>query len=160
MKMTSHSKFLLMAGCVALGVIALGLLLASTRARAEDPAVSAEQMKLAREYVAIVPVEDDIKKAVDELSTKVPPDQRVLYRSIADKFIDYARLRNAATLATAEIFTEAEIKAMRDFYSSPEGKSIREKMPVYEQRMQPVLTEVLRDFVLKLQENNVTLTTQ
>jgi|GEM_PF-2019403 len=120
-------------------------------------APSAERLALAKQYVASVPVESEVKAAVEQLATKVRPEQRVLFRTLADSTIDYQRLRTAAELATAESFTDAEIKAMIEFFGSPVGQSIRKKLPAYEAQIQPVLTEVLQKFVMKLQENNVTL---
>jgi hypothetical protein len=161
----SKSVFLVL---VALALTAFGLVAYDTRASAasDTPAAGAdtsvsktystEKLDLAKKYVASVPVEEDIKAAVAQLASGVPAEQRVLFRSLADS-IDYGRLRTAAELAAAEMFTDDEIKALTAFYSSPEGKSVRTKMPKYEERLQPVLTQILQDFVMKLKENNITL---
>lgn len=158
MKTTFRSKILMAAALAAFGFAGLAN---ATSQPATAPAApqtySAEKLALAKNYIATVPVKDDIKAAVEEMSQHVAPEQRVLFRSLADKTIDYNRLTTAGELATAELFTEDEIKAMTKFFSSPEGMSIRKKMPAYEARMQPVITEVLQAFALKLQENNVSV---
>lgn len=119
--------------------------------------VTPERLALAKAYINSVPVEDQVKAAIEDMISRVSADQRVLVRSIAEKTIDYTRLRDAAAQTVAEIFTDAEIKKMTEFFASPEGKSVSAKLPIYEQRMQPVMTDMLRDFVLKLQENKVNL---
>lgn len=150
---TSRSKLFVLALTAVLGAV----LAYATASVASSSPYSEERLKLARQYIASVPVEDEVKAAVDALSKNIREDQRVLFRSLAESSIDYARLRAAAELATAEIFTEDEIKAMIEFFGSDTGKAIRKKLPQYEARIQPVLTEVLHKFVVKLQENNVTL---
>ena len=118
-------------------------------------ALAADKMQLAKEYVATVPVENEVRMAIEHMAQQMPAEQRVLFRQLGEKSIDYNRLRAEAEKAVAETFTESEIKAMTDFYSSPEGQSVRQKMPEYDKRMEPVMTSILQDFVKKLQENNV-----
>lgn len=118
---------------------------------------SPEKLGLAKQYIASVPVESDIRAAVDAMAQNAAPDQRVLIKSIADKTIDYNRLRTAAELNAADLFTEAELKAMIKFYSTPEGQSIRTKMPQYEASLQPVVVEVLQAFVMRLKDSNISI---
>jgi hypothetical protein len=130
-----------------------------TFAAAQDAAPKAEistaRLALAKQYIAAVPVVDDIKAAVAGISENIKPDQRVLFRTMADKHIDYARLTAAAELAAASAFTESELKALIAFETSPEGKTIREKMPQYQKQVQPVIAEVLQAFVTKIQDANI-----
>jgi hypothetical protein len=151
--MISRSK----TAILALTILVTGVLTANTVLATSTtmPAVTPERIALAKAYIASVPMEDEIRAAVESMANNIKPEQRVLFRSLADKSIDYNKLRAAAEATTAQMFTDGEIKAMTAFFSTPEGKSIRAKMPAYEQAMTPVMTEVLRDFVVKLQENNV-----
>lgn len=112
-------------------------------------------MALAREYVATVPVENEVKMAIEHMAQQVPAEQRVLFRQLGEKSIDYNRLRSEAEKAVAETFTENEIRAMTEFYKSPEGQAVRAKMPEYDKKMEPVMTSILQEFVKKLQENKV-----
>ncbi|MCB1538079.1 MAG: DUF2059 domain-containing protein [Rhodospirillales bacterium] len=152
MKTTFRSKLF--------ALLALLLLAFAGAAYATSPesppggAVTTERLALAKKYIADVPVEAEVRAAIEQMSNMVAPDQRALYSSLAGG-IDYAKLREAAELAVAQIFTDKEIQAMIDFYGSPEGKSIQTKMPQYESKMQPVMEQVLRGFVEKLQANNV-----
>jgi hypothetical protein len=112
---------------------------------------------LAQAYIDIVPIEDDVKAAVEQMAQRVKQDQRVLFRSLADSTIDYAKLKNAAVTQVANQFTDDEIKAMTKFFGSAEGKSIRKKLPTYEASMQPAMFEALQGFVMKLKENNISV---
>lgn len=129
-------------------------------ATAKTPEISTERLELAKKYVATVPIEADIKAALEETIVRIPAEQRVLFRSIAEKTIDYGRLRNAAELAAAAQFTAEELKAMTAFYATPEGASIRNKMNKYQQEMAPVVNSVLEGFAKKLQENNIQVNPQ
>jgi hypothetical protein len=157
LKTTFRSKLLLAAAlCVLSGAaFATTLTTSTTTATTAGADIPASRMALAKAYVESVPVEDEVRAAVEQMAQNVKPEQRVLFRELAEKNIDYAKLKNTAVLATAQLFTDDEIKAMTTFFSSPEGKSIRAKMPAYEARMQPVMVDVLQTFALKLQENNV-----
>ena len=150
---TFRSKLFVLAATALLGAI-LGY---ATSTMASSSTASPERLALAKQYIASVPVEDEIKAAIEQMSRSIQADQRVLFRSLADSTIDYNKLRTAAETATADIFTESEIKAMIEFFGSEDGKAIRAKLPQYEARIQPVLNDVLQAFVIKLQENNVVL---
>lgn len=148
MKTIFRSKLAGLAALVLLSFAAIS----SARAGEE---VSTARLALAKQYVAAAPVADEIKAAVNDISKNIQPDQRVLFRTMAEQHIDYARLTAAAELAAANTFTEDELKALVAFASSPEGKSIREKMPLYQKQVQPVITEVLKAFVLKIQDAKI-----
>ena len=159
LKMTFRSKLL---SVLALTLVVAGTAAGITVARATTAAapaaasaVSDAKLALARDYIATMPVENDVRAAVDQLGQTVPADQRVLFRSLADKSIDYTALKAAAIALAAEVFSEDELKAMTKFYSTPEGRSAAQKMGQYEERMQPVMVQTLQGFVSKLQENNI-----
>lgn len=149
---TFHSNFI--AFFALLGVLIFQSAFAPT-AMADDSKYTAERIALAKAYVATLPLEQDIKKAIDALSNRVAPEDRVLFRRLGESAFDYGRLRAAAELSALDVFTDKEIKALTDFYSSPEGQSIRTKNRDYDSRMQPIINELMADFVKKLQENNI-----
>jgi len=117
---------------------------------------SPAHLELAKQYAAAVPIDDEIKEAVEQMSSRILTDQRVLFRSIADKNIDYAALRKASEDAIAKTFTSDELKVMVKFFASPEGQSARKKMPTYQALVQPAVADALKKFVIKVQENNIT----
>ena len=103
-----------------------------------------EKMALARDYTTSFPVEDDITAAIDNMVLQVPTADRVLLKSILERNINIERLQTASELALTEVFTEEELKALVAFYKTEEGRAVKEKMPVYQQKIQPVLEDMLR----------------
>ena len=141
-----------------LALIAVFVLLLSVPVMAQEDAplpVTPERLALAKQYVATVPLKAQITKAIEQMSQQVPVEQRVLFKELGAKSIDTDKLAASAAQAVAEVFTDEEIKAMTVFYSSPEGQSVRSKMPLYDQKMQPAMAQAMKDFMVKLQENKV-----
>ena len=52
----------------------------------------------------------------------------------------------------AEVYSEAELKAMLVFFESPEGKSMLQKQPQVMQRMMPLVQGMQKELVPKIQE--------
>lgn len=52
----------------------------------------------------------------------------------------------------AEVYSEAELKAMLTFFESPEGKSMLQKQPQVMQRMAPLVQGMQREIMPKIQQ--------
>ncbi len=52
----------------------------------------------------------------------------------------------------AEVYSEAELKAMLAFFESSEGKSMLQKQPQIMQRMMPLIQDMQKDLVPKIQK--------
>ena len=105
---------------------------------------SDESMALAREYTQSFPVEEDINAAIENMLLQVPASDRVLLKSILERNISIDRLKTASELALTEVFTTKELRALVEFYQTEEGRAVKEKMPTYQQKIQPVLEDMLR----------------
>ena len=126
----------------------------SSVVNAQEGSSSAElaaKIELAKKYSAAVPVETEIANSIEKLVLQVPVDQRALFKSILQRFIKADRLRTVSELALAETFTQDELKAMVAFYETPEGKAVREKMGLYQEKMQPIMEQMVRDAVESFQ---------
>lgn len=113
---------------------------------ADDPQM-AEKLALATEYAKFVPIEQEVATAIDNIVQQVPKDDRVVFRSVLERTIKVPRIKTLSQVALAEIFTAEELRAMTAFYSTPEGQAMREKMPIYQERLKPVLEEMVREAV-------------
>jgi hypothetical protein len=118
---------------------------------AQDAATMATKMELAQEYSKLVPVDSDIEKTVEQLALQVPVSQRTQFKSILDRTIKADRLKSASEMALVDIFTAEELAALIAFYKTPEGQAIKDKMPEYQGRIQPVLEGMIKDSVNSLQ---------
>ena len=127
----------------------LSVLALSTSVMAQDAASDelSKKLTLAKQYSQAVPVEKEVANAIEGLVVQVPKEDRVLFKSILDRTIDVSRVRSASEMALAELFTVQELEAMIEFYNSPEGQAVREKMPEYESRLEPVLGQMVRTAV-------------
>ena len=56
---------------------------------------------------------------------------------------DHKTLHNLSVKAMADTFTEAELEKMIDYFGSPEGKSVGEKMPVYMAILRPEINKLI-----------------
>ena len=112
----------------------------------------AAKMELAQEYSKLVPVDTEIDKTIEQLALQVPVAQRVQFKAILNQNIKADRLRAASELALTELFTVEELKALTEFYKTDVGQSIKDKMPDYQGRLQPVLEQMVQDSLVSLQK--------
>ena len=128
-------------------LIAAVTLVTSMPVLAQDSQELAKRIEIAKKYSEIVPVENEINDAIEQLSLQVPVDRRALMTSILKRSIKADRLKAVSELALAETFSTAELQALVDFYDTPEGMAVREKMPDYQNKIAPVLEEMIREAV-------------
>jgi len=115
--------------------------------QAQDTSDMAEKLNLAKQYTQSVSIEDEINKSIEELVVQVPVDKRALLKSTLERNIKIDRLQSVSEMALADVFTLDELKALVAFYETPEGKAIKEKMPLYQSRLEPILGQMIRDAV-------------
>jgi len=111
----------------------------------------AAKMELAQEYSKLVPVGSDIDKTIEQLALQVPVAQRTQFKSILNRTIKADRLKSTSEMALVDIFTKSELEALIAFYKTPEGQAIKDKMPEYQGRLQPVLEGMIKDSVSSLE---------
>jgi hypothetical protein len=118
-------------------------------------AISTEAFELAKEIIRLYPIETEINNSIDGISKQLKAEKRALFKSIVSRSIKIDRLNAAAELAFVEIFTVGELRAMRDYYKSEEGRAIRNKMPQFETRMEPVISQMVQDALFNVQNSNI-----
>jgi len=119
----------------------------SIATQAQDTSDMAAKLNLAKQYTQSVSIEDEINKSIEELVVQVPVEKRALLKSTLERNIKTDRLQSVSEMALADVFTLDELKALVDFYSTAEGKAIKEKMPQYQARLEPILGQMIRDAV-------------
>ena len=113
---------------------------------------AADKVVLAKEYSKLVPVDQDVDKTIEQLALQVPVAQRVQFKSILKQTIKPEKLQTVSELALVDLFTKDELEAMIAFYKTPEGQSIKDKMPEYQNRLQPVLSAMIQEAANSLQQ--------
>lgn len=112
----------------------------------------ATKMELAQEYSKLVPIGAEVDKTIEQLALQVPVAQRVLFKTILKQNIKVDRLKASSEMALTEIFTVEELQALNAFYSTSVGQKIKDKMPEYQERIQPILQQMVQDSLAALQK--------
>ena len=147
------------------------LLALATGAFAQDN--NAAKLTLAREAIAAVKADkmfDSMMAQMKQMSAQMAssalppqatPEQRKKFDEFQGKIMDLSMESAKGMLAQmdqiyADVYSEAELKAMVAFFKSAEGQSMLAKQPQIMQRMMPLMQSMQRDLMPKMKE----LTTQ
>ena len=60
-----------------------------------------------------------------------------------------------AKLALVETFTEKELQVWYEYSSSKEGKAIQTKLPQIQERLTPLIEEMMRKAMVQMQKNEI-----
>lgn len=153
----------------------LTLLALSTGAIAQDN--NAAKLALARETISAMKADKMIdamtaqmkQMAAQMAATNMPAEATPAQRKIIDNFqgkIMDLSMEMAKSMITqmdqvyADVFSEAELKAMTVFFKSPEGESMMAKQPQVMQRVMPLVQGLQRELMPKMQQLTEELKTQ
>jgi hypothetical protein len=109
---------------------------------AVDPDMQ-KRIELATRMADLTPPRDTVVLAVNTITSSAPPDQRQEVKSKMLSAFDFDGFRQTVIQDMAKTFTVPELQKMVDYHSSPEAKSIAQKMPAYENMIQPEMTRLL-----------------
>ena len=112
-------------------------------AQSEISPEDAQRVDLAVEMQKIRPISAEIEGTIKAVSMRLPEDRREIFVMKMMNAFDQETLNQLAIKAMADTFTSAELEKMIDFYGSPEGKSIAEKMPVYMAILRPEIDKLV-----------------
>lgn len=145
-----------------LSLLTLLALTSGAFAQTSDPA----KLALAREAIAAMQVDrmldgmtDQIKQMAaqqGQLPATATAEQRKQFETFMGKVTDLAMQEVKAVVAKmdvvyAEVYSEAELKAIVAFFSTPEGKSMLGKQPQVMNRLMPLMQEMQGSLGPKLQ---------
>lgn len=127
---------------------------------------NAAKLALAREVIAAVQADKALDAMLGQLkqmatqSAAIPPDATPEQRAKAEKLqtaiLDLS-MQSAKKLITqldhlyADVYSEAELKAMKAFFTSPEGKGMIEKQPQVMARMMPMMQQMQQELLPQIQ---------
>lgn len=110
----------------------------------------ATRMNLAKMMHEIKPARGQVEAAIEAVAARLQPQQQQDFVAKMTNTFDFERLQQISTKAMAEVFTEAELQKMVDYFGSPEAQSISKKMPVYQSIMQPEITKMLDEAIIEV----------
>jgi hypothetical protein len=141
------------------------LLLLLPFARAEEP--NAERLALARDVISLSQADrmiNNIVPQVQQMTTqmaapmldKLTPEQRAKVEAGQKKVIELSMDAARQMIAKmdsvyADVYSADELKAIKAFYSTVEGKSMIEKMPQVMQKMMPLMQQMQAELMPKIQ---------
>jgi len=141
----------------------LVLLALSSSAFAQDPS---PKLKLAREVISAMQVDkmlDGMTAQMKQMATQfapksdATPEQKqkaeVLQEKITDLVISQTReIVSKIDQVYVDVYSDAELNAMKAFFTSPEGKSMTAKQPAVMARMMPLIQDMQRDMQPKMKK--------
>jgi hypothetical protein len=142
----------------------LALLVTTTGAFAQ--ATNATKLALAREAIAAMQADklfDGMMAQVKQLANQAPlpvnttPEQRQRVEAYRSKIMDLSMETAKGMISQmdqlyADIYSEAELKAMVAFFKSPEGQSMIAKQPQVMQRTMMMAQGAQRELIPKMQQ--------
>ena len=92
-----------------------------------------------------------------EIPAEATPEQRKAAEELQAKIMDLSMAAAKGMVAKmdqiyADVYSEAELKAMKAFFNSPEGQSMIAKQPQIMAHIMPLAQEMQRDLMPKIQK--------
>lgn len=145
-------------------LLLLAGLAVATAASADDHAT---RLALARETIAAMHADKmfdamagQMKQMAGQLSplpASATPEQRKKFEEIQAKALDLSMGSIKGLMAKmdevyANVYSEAELRAMKAFFVSPEGQSMLAKQPQVMAQVMPLVQEMQRDLLPKMKQ--------
>lgn len=109
----------------------------------------------AKRYLTITPMSTLMREMTDEMAKTLPAEHKALFVKYMNEFVRIDVLEKASVDAMVKHLTAGEIKALADFYASPEGRSVMAKMPAYMNEITPVMMQEMSRAATAMQEQMV-----
>ena len=104
----------------------------------------------ADEFLAVVPVGEELDALIHEISHDVSPDRQDWFVEQMSRQVDLAYVRRVMVEGLIGNLTAAELKAAARFYATPEGHAVRDKLPKAIDDAMPLIREELARTVRRL----------
>jgi hypothetical protein len=143
------------------------LLAFATGAFAQSTPADPAKLALAHEVIGAMNADKmfngmaaQMKQMTSQMTTPpadATPEQRQKAAQLQDKIMDLTMAAAKGMIAKmdqvyADVYSEAELKAMKAFFTSPEGQSMIAKQPQIMAHIMPLVQEMQRDLVPKIQQ--------
>ena len=100
-----------------------------------------DRVKQADRYMNAVPIQDLVNDMVENMSARMPEQQRKAFRSSMLEHLDIELISRVTKDSLIKHFTAEELKALADFYGSDVGKSVTKKFGIYMAEVMPVIQQ-------------------
>ena len=149
--------------CLALFLVLAPLLMADGPADTSQPANIALAQQVIKAMHAdrmfdqmSAPMQQMAAQSINQNSANLTPQQQALAQKMSSQIMalsmDAAKnLITKLDVIYAQVYSEAELKAMKAFFESPEGMSMLQKQPQIMQKLMPYVQTMQRDLGPKIQ---------
>jgi uncharacterized protein len=86
----------------------------------------------------------------DQIAATLPMDQRESFRQMLDEYFDFERYKKLNIAMMVRHFSVPELTALDNFYSSPEGQSVMQKMPILLSETVPFAQQLIIDAIRRV----------
>jgi hypothetical protein len=132
------------------------------------PAPDAAQLELARQVIKSMHADrmfDQMSVQMQKMAAQslnlntanLTPEQKAAAAKVSSQVMELSMdaakgLLDKMDVIYAEVYSAAELKAMKAFFESPEGMSMLEKQPQIMQKIMPYVTSMQKDLMPKIQK--------
>lgn len=136
------------------GVLSLGAVV-TTQAATPVPATTvpvavtttdpdyAQKLELSKKMNEIRPAKMQVQEAIEQVSANLPPLERDKFMKMVQNAFDYDKLEKTSIETMASLFTVPELQKMVEYFGSPEAKTVGEKLPKYQEKIQPMIIQMM-----------------
>lgn len=108
-----------------------------------DAETIAKKVETAKKMHQLRPTKVQVDTALEKAAQGLPEADRAPFLTAMKGVINYNAIEKISVDAMVETFTLQELNAMYAYYSTPEAKSIGEKMPIWGQKVQPEIVRMI-----------------
>lgn len=136
---------------IGIGVVLMSVGLVVMGEAAESTDSPEARALAAAEFLAVVPVDEEVHRIIGEIGEHVPEGLRQRFVEHMNDHVDMAYMKQVMRDGLVEALTAAQLKAAATFFGSPEGKVVREKLPLVIDHVMPLIREELMRTARELQ---------
>ena len=117
---------------------------------AESPDMIAKKLELARKMHQIRPTRLQVDSAINQAAMGMPEAERQPFVAAMHSVLNYNAIEKISIDAMVETFTLPELEAMVAYHSTPEAKSIGEKMAQWAMKVQPEVVRMIDSALMRV----------
>jgi hypothetical protein len=133
-----------------LSALFLLLLVMPQVAFAQDTAGLEKRIELAKKMHELRPTRDQVDAAIEQVAASQPAAEQEPFKIAMRSALNYQAIEKISIDSMAEVYSEAELQAMIDYYSKPEAKSAAAKDPEYAKKVFPEITRMLDQAMMRV----------
>lgn len=111
---------------------------------------AAERRAAADEFLAVVPIGEEVDTLIHKISQDVAPERRDWFVEQMGRQVDLPYIRRVMVEGLIANLTAAELKAAARFYATLEGRAVRDKLPKVIDDVMPLIRDELGRTVRRL----------